>query len=93
MNMPTHGQGYMDINSVIPELVNKIECGKGRYYAEVGDFSSAGYSKLFSVDKLPEGILKFAGGEFNFYNGDWGLSVNGKGYSNDWTATHQASLG
>ncbi|MCX7102710.1 MAG: Plug domain-containing protein, partial [Methylobacter sp.] len=40
MNMPTHahGQGYMDINSVIPELVKKIEYGKGPYYAEVGDF-------------------------------------------------------
>ena len=137
MNMPTHahGQGYMDINSVIPELVKKIEYGKGPYYAEVGDFSSAGYSKIFSMDKLPEAILKFTGGEFgyyrtlaansskvgsgdllyagefNFYNGvwqqpedskkfngmlrytldqgDWGLSVNGKVYTNGWTATNQ----
>lgn len=137
MNMPSHahGQGYMDINSVIPELVNKIEYGKGPYYAEIGDFSSAGYSKMFSMDKLSEGILKFTGGEFgyyrtlvansnkvgsgdllyagefNFYNGvwqqpedskkfngmlrytldkeNWGLSVNGKGYTNDWTATNQ----
>lgn len=137
MNMPTHahGQGYMDINSVIPELVKKIEYGKGPYYAEVGDFSSAGYSKMFSMDKLPEGILKFTGGEFGYYRtliansnkvgsgdllyagefnfydgvwqqpenskkfngmlryslnkGDWGLSVNGKGYTNDWTATNQ----
>ena len=44
MNMPSHahGQGYMDINSVIPELVKNIEYGKGPYYAEVGDFSAAG---------------------------------------------------
>jgi hypothetical protein len=69
MNMPTHahGQGYMDINSVIPELVKKIEYGKGPYYAEVGDFSAAGYAKMFSVDKLPEGILKFTGGSFDYY--------------------------
>ncbi|WP_442498937.1 TonB-dependent receptor [Methylobacter sp. sgz302048] len=137
MNMPTHahGQGYMDINSVIPELVKKIEYGKGPYYAEIGDFSSAGYSKIFSMDQLPTGLLKFTGGEFgyyralvansnqvgsgdllyagefNFYNGvwqqpedtkkfngmlrysldkgNWGLSVNGKGYTNSWTATNQ----
>ncbi len=69
MNMPTHahGQGYMDINSIIPELVKKIEYGKGPYYAEVGDFSAAGYSKMFSMDSLPEGILKFTGGEFGYY--------------------------
>ncbi len=69
MNMPTHahGQGYMDMNSVIPELVKNIEYGKGPYYAEVGDFSSAGYAKMFSMDKLPQGILKFTGGQFDYY--------------------------
>ena len=69
MNMSTHahGQGYMDINSVIPELVKNIEYGKGPYYAEVGDFSAAGYSKMFSMDKLPEGIMKFTAGEYDYY--------------------------
>lgn len=69
MNMPTHahGQGYMDVNSVIPELVKNIEYGKGPYYAEVGDFSAAGYSKLFSMDTLPNGIAKFTAGEFDYY--------------------------
>ncbi len=69
MNMSTHahGQGYMDINSVIPELVKNIEYGKGPYYAEVGDFSSAGYSKMFTMDKLPEGIMKFTAGEYDYY--------------------------
>ena len=71
MNMPSHahGQGYMDINSVIPELVKNIEYGKGPYYAEVGDFSSVGYAKMFSMDSLPLGILKFTGGEFGYYRG------------------------
>lgn len=69
MNMPTHahGQGYMDINSIIPELVKKVEYGKGPYYAELGDFSAAGYAKMFSMNALPEGILKFTGGEFGYY--------------------------
>ena len=69
MNLPTHahGQGYMDINSIIPELVKNIEYGKGPYYAEVGDFSAAGYSKMFSMDKLPEGIFKFTAGQYDYY--------------------------
>ena len=69
MNMPTHahGQGYMDVNSVIPELVKNIEYGKGPYYAEVGDFSAAGFSKMFSMNTLPNGIAKFTGGEFDYY--------------------------
>ena len=69
MNMTTHahGQGYMDINSIIPELVDKVEYGKGPYYAEVGDFSAAGYAKMSSVKKLDEGILKFTAGSFDYY--------------------------
>jgi hydrogenase/urease accessory protein HupE len=69
MNMPSHahGQGYMDLNSVIPELVKNIEYGKGPYYAELGDFSAAGYARMFSMDKLPQGILKFTGGQFDYY--------------------------
>ncbi|MEI7996368.1 MAG: HupE/UreJ family protein, partial [Methylococcaceae bacterium] len=69
MNLPTHahGQGYMDVNSIIPELVKNIEYGKGPYYAEVGDFSAAGYSKIFSMDKLPKGILKFTAGQYDYY--------------------------
>lgn len=69
MNMPTHahGQGYMDLNSVIPELIDRIEYGKGPYYAQLGDFSSAGYAKIFTIDELPQGILKFTGGQYDYY--------------------------
>lgn len=44
VNMRTHGhgQGYTDLNFVIPELVQQIEYRKGTYYADVGDFSGAG---------------------------------------------------
>lgn len=136
MNMPshTHGQGYLDLNSVIPELVDHVDYGKGPYYAEAGDFSSAGYAKLFTQNRLPQGFVKFTGGEFDYYrtvaadsqklgrgellyggeaafydgpwqtpegsgkyNGllkyslaedDWGLSLIGKAYHADWTATN-----
>ena len=46
--MPTHahGQGYTDINFVIPELVESIEYRKGTYYADTGNFSAAGAVNL-----------------------------------------------
>ncbi|RZT05569.1 TonB-dependent Receptor Plug Domain [Duganella sp. CF402] len=37
-----HGQGYSDLNFLIPELVQRIDCKKGSYFADEGDFSSAG---------------------------------------------------
>jgi TonB-dependent Receptor Plug Domain. len=69
MNMPSHahGQGYLDLNSVIPELVDNIEYGKGPYYADAGDFSSAGYSRMHTMRSLPKGLFKFTGGEFGYY--------------------------
>ena len=33
----------------------------------VGDFSAAGYSKMFSMDKLPDGIFKFTAGQYDYY--------------------------
>ncbi|MDR2187129.1 MAG: Plug domain-containing protein, partial [Azonexus sp.] len=44
VNMPSHahGQGYSDLNFLIPELVERIHYRKGPYFAEEGDFSSAG---------------------------------------------------
>ena len=48
VNMPTHahGQGYTDVNFVIPELVESIEYRKGTYYAELGNFSAAGAADI-----------------------------------------------
>ena len=45
VNMPTHGhgQGYADINFMIPELIQSVNVRKGPYFADVGDFGSAGY--------------------------------------------------
>jgi outer membrane cobalamin receptor len=48
VNMPTnaHGQGYTDLNFLIPELVQRIEYRKGPYFASVGDFSAAGSADI-----------------------------------------------
>jgi len=44
INQPTHahGQGYTDLNFLIPELADQITYTKGTYYANVGDFGAVG---------------------------------------------------
>ena len=44
VNLPTHahGQGYTDLNFLIPELVEGLSYRKGPYYADAGDFAAAG---------------------------------------------------
>jgi outer membrane receptor protein involved in Fe transport len=56
VNMPTngHGQGYADINFMIPELVNRIDFRKGPYCADEGDFASAGSAHFYYFDALPK---------------------------------------
>ena len=58
VNMPTHahGQGYSDLNWLIPELVDRIHYRKGPYHAEDGDFSSAGSARIALFDAVPGGI-------------------------------------
>ena len=69
MNNPTHahGQGYLDLNSIIPELMDKVEYGKGPYYADVGNFASAGYARMHTMHKLDKGFVKFTGGSYDYY--------------------------
>ena len=64
VNMPTnaHGQGYTDLNFLIPELVEKIDYRKGPYFAQDGDFSSAGSARIKYRDALDHGILDLAAG-------------------------------
>lgn len=71
INLPSHahGQGYMDLNGLIPEMIDNIKYGKGPYYADQGDFSAAGHAKMTTLNSLPQGFAKFTGGSFNFYRG------------------------
>jgi hypothetical protein len=69
VNLPTHahGQGYLDLNFLIPEIIETVEFGKGPYYAEAGDFSSAGTAEIRLFRTLPHGLVKFGVGEDDFY--------------------------
>ena len=64
VNMPTHahGQGYSDLNFLIPELVSRVGYKKGPYFADEGDFSSAGAADISYYTKLPRGIGALSAG-------------------------------
>lgn len=68
LNLPTHGhgQGYSDMNIVIPELVQRVNYQKGVYYAENGDFSSAGAARLEFFKVLPQNLATIEGGSFGY---------------------------
>lgn len=68
LNLPSHGhgQGYLDLNSVIPELVASLDYRKGPYYADVGDFSSAGTSNVEYMRRLDGPLLRTGGGSFGY---------------------------
>lgn len=69
INLPTHahGQGYLDVNWLIPELVDYADFKLGPYYADFGDFSSAGALDMHLRRTLPQGIASLSGGAFNYY--------------------------
>lgn len=56
-----HGQGYTDLNFLIPELVSGIDFTKGSYFAAEGDFSAVGSARLRLLDRLPATVTIGAG--------------------------------
>jgi len=64
-----HGQGYSDLNFVIPELIQAVKYKKGPYYADVGDFGAAGAFDIRYYDTLPAGIAQLEVGAFNYERG------------------------
>ena len=55
VNMPTHahGQGYTDLNFLIPELIGDLHFKKGPYYADEGDFATAGAVRMTLLNEIP----------------------------------------
>jgi outer membrane receptor protein involved in Fe transport len=71
VNMRTHahGQGYSDLNFLIPELVQRIDYKKGTYFADEGDFASAGAAHIRLADRLPEGLASLSLGSYGYLRG------------------------
>jgi outer membrane receptor protein involved in Fe transport len=67
INQPTHahGQGYTDLNFVIPELADRMSYTKGPYYADVGDFGSVGAVRMDYRDTIADQVAVTAG-SFDF---------------------------
>jgi hypothetical protein len=68
VNLPTHGhgQGYADLNFMIPELVSGMKYEKGPYFADQGDFSTAGAVQIGYLNKLDQDLTEIGGGSFGY---------------------------
>jgi hydrogenase/urease accessory protein HupE len=99
LNLPSHahGEGYSDMNVVIPEFVERLDYEKGPYYAEVGNYGSAGAAHLEFYKTLPQDFLTVEGGAFGYERGVFGLSqkagpgnllVGGEAYHDDGPWVH-----
>jgi outer membrane receptor protein involved in Fe transport len=64
-----HGQGYADLNFMIPELVRSIDYSKGPYFADKGDFDTAGAVDISYVDVLPHDLASVSVGTLGGYRG------------------------
>ena len=70
-----HGQGYSDLHFVIPELINHVDFNKGPYYADKGDFTTAGYVDFQTKNVLERNFLKVEGGQFGTMRGVAGFRL------------------
>ena len=60
-----HGQGYTDLNFIIPETIQGIDVVKGTYHAEFGDFNTAGAVRFKTREVLQENVVQGAYGQFD----------------------------
>ena len=83
VNLPTngHGQGYADINFLIPEFVQSVDFNKGPFYPEVGDFSAAGAANYHIFSELPHDFLTFGAGSDGYARMAFGETLNRSGNS------------
>src|SRR5581483_7513308 len=76
LNLPSHahGEGYADMNTVIPELVERVDFQKGPYYADVGNYGSAGSANVIFFKTLPQKFFQVEGGMFGYGRAVFGVS-------------------
>jgi hypothetical protein len=76
LNLPSHahGEGYSDMNTVIPEFVKRVNFEKGPYYANVGNFGSAGAANVEFFTTLPQNFFQIEGGTHTYGRAVFGAS-------------------
>lgn len=89
-----HGQGYTDLNFIIPELVSQIDYQKGSYHANSGDFGAAGGAR-FGLQNTTANELALTLGEYQYQRllakgstalaaGNLMLATEWQGYDGPW---------
>jgi outer membrane receptor protein involved in Fe transport len=67
-----HGQGYLDVNGLLPEVVERIDYRKGPYRGDVGDFGMVAASFIRTIDRVDEPFISLESGEYS-----WGRIAGG----------------
>lgn len=99
LNLPSHahGEGYADMNTVIPELVQRVNYEKGPYYADVGNYGSAGSAHLEFLKTVSQSFVQVEGGMYGYGRLVFGASrklgfgdllYGGEAYHDDGPWTH-----
>ncbi|MEM0961839.1 MAG: TonB-dependent receptor, partial [Bacteroidota bacterium] len=104
-NLPTHahGQGYLDLNFLIPELIDRVAFEKGTHDVEAGDFSTAGRAEIQFARRLDEGIARATAGSdesaealvaasSTVGGGDLLAAVRGRYANGPWVTPENSSL-
>jgi hypothetical protein len=76
LNLPSHahGEGYSDMNIVIPEFVERVNFEKGPYYADIGNYGSAGAADVVYFKTLPQNFFQVEGGMSGYGRMVFGVS-------------------
>ncbi len=74
-----HGQGYADLHFVIPELVEKMDFGKGPYQIDKGNLATAGWVEFKTRKYLDNSFIKLEGGSYGYFRSVAAINLLGKG--------------
>ena len=98
-----HGQGYSDLNFLIPELVMSLDGYKGPYYAQFGDFATAGAVNMRLAETFDESYAQYSMGSYGIMRGlvvespklgdDWRTVMAAEFYKEDGPFIHPEHLG
>lgn len=61
-----HGQGYLDVNGLMPEIVDRIDYRKGPYRADTGDFAMVGASFINTIDRFDAPFAALESGQYGW---------------------------
>lgn len=84
-----HGQGYTDVHFLIPELVVSLDAYKGPYYAQFGDFATAGALNMRLAESFDESFASLQVGQYGIARG---LVVASPKLGDDWRAVAAAEV-